>query len=764
MKIQNLAKNYKTRYETVNALNGMTLEFPERGLVFIVGVSGSGKSTLMNMLSGVDTPTSGDIIVDEKNLFKDYKKQLHAYRNSYVGLIFQEYNLIDDMNVYDNIKLPLELLGETDFSIIDEVIKTIDIEDIKYSKVNEISSGQMQRVAIARALVKNSHIILADEPTGNLDSKNGKIVIETLQRISKERLVVVITHDDESAHEYGDRIIEIEDGSILNDTLVNPDINKPNKIMEPVEFHEPEITFRRQIKFTKDFIRGRVGRSIAILLLMIIIPIIGNVLCGYAFFNVDKSYSKYQDEYGSEYVMLADTYSGYTVNYDTDEFIRIEEEYVGSNLLEVYGTNYYIDNSENKPEDKIYKNEINNIIVDDNGTFNYIDGSKPFNENEIAITDYFKAAYFYYTGDEINPGDSLKVNGVSFFITGLVQTSYLNYLDYDESDLFTSMAFKENLAYYAAFYMSTPGRIYWENNMTYYIEEAKLTVFDDYNNKTVTNIQVLIRKWTAEPVLLAGDDYTCIGRYGYASENLWSNEMGNSLDDSIGSTSISFICTARSKYTFTIRVSGIYKSSATSFDNILPNEVMVDEERFDYFRTKQAQCKFLINSDDVNYKEIIENENVVNQSFTYAAATWQKAESSKYVMIEFLLTMILITAVFSFAINSITLNTEMKKMGIKYSFGIKKKTIVAPYWIELIVDMILGLVISVLVTRLLYPLIMNKLIFTTIQENTEYYFFYIGIGSLLGWDLFIYAIMSISLLWMVNKIFKKSPIEMIKDL
>ena len=143
-----------------------------------------------------DEPTSA--IVNGRSIFKENKNKLFGYRNSYVGLIFQDYNLIEDMNVYDNIKLPLELLGRTDFSIIDEIIKKVDIEDIKNSSVKEISSGQMQRVAIARALVKNSTMILADEPTGNLDSKNTKIVMNLLKEISKERLVIVITHDDVS--------------------------------------------------------------------------------------------------------------------------------------------------------------------------------------------------------------------------------------------------------------------------------------------------------------------------------------------------------------------------------------------------------------------------------------------------------------------------------------------------------------------------------------------------------------------------------------
>src|SRR5690554_506691 len=154
MRIKHLSKIYNTRYEDIVALEDISLILPSKGLVFIVGISGSGKTTLMNMLSRVDKPTKGDIDVGGKSLFtetRETKNEKFGYRNSYVGLIFQDYNLIEDLNVYQNIKVSLELMGRTDYEVVDEIIKKIDIEDIKYSSVNEISAGQMQRVAIARA-------------------------------------------------------------------------------------------------------------------------------------------------------------------------------------------------------------------------------------------------------------------------------------------------------------------------------------------------------------------------------------------------------------------------------------------------------------------------------------------------------------------------------------------------------------------------------------------------------------------------------------
>jgi len=743
MRVENLSKVYKTEYELVHALNDMTLTFPDHGMVFIVGVSGSGKSTLMNMLSGVDTPTSGEVLVDDKSLFKDAKKDLFAYRNSYVGLIFQDYNLIEDMNVYDNIKLPLELLGYTDFSIIDEIIKKVDIKEIKYSNVTEISSGQMQRVAIARALVKDSAVILADEPTGNLDSKNTKIVMDLLKEISKTRLVLVITHDDEAANEYGDRIIAIEDGQVLDDTTHNKEIENELEIKRSNEFIEPKISFGKQVTFTKNFIRNGMARSLAILLLMILIPFIGNILCGYVFFDIQKSYTAYQEEYGSEFIKIADQYSGYTVNYDDDAFMELVEE------------------------DDFYKGEVTNLIVDDD-SFTMLDGVQPkFANNEksaVAITDYYVDCYaFYNDGKILEIGDKLEINGLYYTICGIVDTTYENYIGYDKTDLFVSMAFQENLEYYNAFYVSIQGQVNWWNNMEYYDEDVKYTIVTKIPAVT-KYARVRMRKYYTGCGL---DTYASsfTSKKGMVSQALWTDLLEMSATDTIVSSyAVSFVCSTRAKYTFALRTFNMYKPSNTSFDNKTDYEVVVSETLFRKYLNKQSGCKFLIRTTDANYKKILLEKNVVNQSFTFAKATWNRANSSKYVMIEFIITMILITSVFAFIMNSMTMNSEKKKIGIKYSFGIRKKDIVIPYILELVLYIIIGSVVSVCITKFIFPWFMKAFIYTTPQEIKEYYFFYVGIESIIGWDALIYAIMLVSLFTMVYKICKKSPIEIIKDL
>ncbi len=219
IELKNIKKTYKSKKGLpTEALKGVDISFCDKGLTFILGKSGSGKSTLLNIIGGLDSYTSGDIIVNGKST-KDFNhKEWDAYRNTYIGFVFQDFNLLDNYTVERNIRLALELQHKksSEQELLD-VLHKMDLEDILKRKPNELSGGQKQRVAIARALIKNPEIILLDEPTGNLDSNTSTQIFETLKKLSKEKLVVVVSHDEKSAKKYADRIIEIEDGNIISD-------------------------------------------------------------------------------------------------------------------------------------------------------------------------------------------------------------------------------------------------------------------------------------------------------------------------------------------------------------------------------------------------------------------------------------------------------------------------------------------------------------------------------------------------------------------
>ena len=211
LEVLNLKKVYKSKMGSdVAALDGVTLRFPEKGMVFLLGKSGSGKSTLLNVCGGLDNPTSGEIIVKGRSSKNFSQSDFDSYRNTFIGFIFQEYNILNEFSVEDNIALALELQGKPkDKAAINNLLEEVDLAGYAKRKPNTLSGGQKQRIAIARALIKSPEIIMADEPTGALDSNTGRQVFETLKRLSRDKLVIVVSHDRDFAERYADRIVEL---------------------------------------------------------------------------------------------------------------------------------------------------------------------------------------------------------------------------------------------------------------------------------------------------------------------------------------------------------------------------------------------------------------------------------------------------------------------------------------------------------------------------------------------------------------------------
>ena len=216
LQTKNLTKYYGEEPLVVKALDGITLQIEQGSFTAIVGTSGSGKSTLLHMLGGLDTPTGGSVVVDGQSLSKMSRSELTIFRRRKIGFIFQNYNLIPNLNIYDNIVLPVELDGRSaDRQYLDNIISVLGLDGKLDRKPNKLSGGQQQRAAIARALITKPALILADEPTGNLDSHTSQEVVGLLQATGRQfhQTIVMITHNDEIA-QIADRTIRIEDGRI----------------------------------------------------------------------------------------------------------------------------------------------------------------------------------------------------------------------------------------------------------------------------------------------------------------------------------------------------------------------------------------------------------------------------------------------------------------------------------------------------------------------------------------------------------------------
>lgn len=251
IELKNVTKIYTTKETSLKALDNISITFPSKGLISVVGVSGCGKTTLLNVLGGLDNSYEGEIIFNNKST-KDYRsKDFDIYRNENIGFVFQDYNLINTMKVYDNIEVALSLnkISKKDKKdMINKISKRLGIDTILDKKPTELSGGQKQRVAIARAIIKNPKVILADEPTGALDSKNSEEIMKLFKELSKDYLIIMVTHNEILAKNYSDKIITMLDGKIINENVIN-EINDSDLISKTDIKHTIPTTTLFKISF-----------------------------------------------------------------------------------------------------------------------------------------------------------------------------------------------------------------------------------------------------------------------------------------------------------------------------------------------------------------------------------------------------------------------------------------------------------------------------------------------------------------------------------
>ena len=303
IELKNVNKTYKSK-KSINtkALDNVSLNFDDKGMTFILGKSGSGKSTLLNVIGGLDKYDSGDMIILNKSS-KDFNQaDFDSYRNTYIGFVFQEFNILEDYDVYENIILALQLQQKNiDDEKINNMLEKLELSELKHRKVNELSGGQKQRVAIARALIKNPKIILADEPTGNLDSATGRQVMNLLKEISKEKLVIIVSHDSESANIYGDRIIQISDGSIIND--IRRQDNAINNLND-YKTIKSNLPLKASMKLGIGSLRYKKIKLCFTIILTIFSLLFSSIIDTLSSYNVNLAHSKLLKDRNEEFVQI----------------------------------------------------------------------------------------------------------------------------------------------------------------------------------------------------------------------------------------------------------------------------------------------------------------------------------------------------------------------------------------------------------------------------------------------------------------------------
>lgn len=262
LEINNIKKVYKTGNFTQIALDNISLKFRKNEFVTILGQSGSGKTTLLNILGGLDKYNSGDLIINGKSTKKFKDKDWDAYRNKSIGFIFQSYNLINHISVLKNVEMSLKLnnISRTKrHKLAFEVLDKVGLIEHINKKPTELSGGQMQRVAIARSLVNDPDIILADEPTGALDSKTSIQIMDIIKEISKEKLVIMVSHNKELANLYSTRIIELKDGNLISDN--NP-VTDDEEILTNYKLNKTKMSFKEALSLSFNNIMTKKGRTL----------------------------------------------------------------------------------------------------------------------------------------------------------------------------------------------------------------------------------------------------------------------------------------------------------------------------------------------------------------------------------------------------------------------------------------------------------------------------------------------------------------------
>ena len=416
IEVKNLTKIYKLKKAgNVVALNDVSFALPDRGMVFFLGKSGCGKSTLLNVLGGLDSFDGGEIIVGGRSIKNFTSKESDTYRNEYIGFVFQENNLLDGYTVAQNIGFALDIKKQSGYDDkVNSVLESVDLKDFADRKPNSLSGGQKQRVAIARALVKEPEIILADEPTGALDSDTSEEIFTLLKQISKEKLVIIVSHDKRNAQEFADRIIELKDGKVLSGSSPLSADTYSSAANLNFNSNKSGLPAKRVLGMGLGFLIAKPIRFAFCVLICLI---------AFTCFGVSDAFSCYDKQ-----VALLQTMKSYSIPYISYRIgdFTYDSDYTSSSYADLKMSDYealkkevtsdrldiayfymgdFIDNIMLCPEGVSFFGcngfiEIDKSLADDYGYTLY--GKLPTSYDEVVLTDYIFNGFkkFWYTDGE----------------------------------------------------------------------------------------------------------------------------------------------------------------------------------------------------------------------------------------------------------------------------------------------------------------------------------------------------------------------------
>lgn len=452
IKITNIKKiYYPKKAPQVVALDDVSLTFYDKGLYFIVGKSGSGKSTLLNILGGLDVPTSGTMEVNGLLIDNMSSNQLDAYRKSEVGFVFQDYNLLEELSVGENLRISLSLInGENSDGLISAALEEVGLNGYFTRKVSELSGGERQRVAIARAIIKSPSIVLADEPTGSLDKDTGEQIFEILKKLSSDKLVVVVSHDREMAEKYGDSIIEISQGKVVNENVTQTLTCEANPVTSETDGSRSKrnLSPKNVLSLGFKFMSKHIVRLIVSIILITFALTVFGIGVMASFFDLNQLAAEMLLNSGEKVVSLGaelksdslfSEYTHYRRMTDT-QATKIEnklDEFLFGRIYnweEINQINFNLSGEGGM----LYTNTISGVTAVDQDSldrwgFELVEGNLPQGLNEVAIPLYIAEYFKIYGIYDSEQGRVVKVNdyselinkvNVDYTISGIIDTKF----------------------------------------------------------------------------------------------------------------------------------------------------------------------------------------------------------------------------------------------------------------------------------------------------------------------------------------------------
>lgn len=725
--LKHLKKIYKTKSLTQVALNDVNVNFRKNEFVTILGQSGSGKTTLLNVIGGLDNYDYGELIINGKSTknFKD--NDWDYYRNSCVGFIFQNYNLINHISVYKNVELALTLSNSKDKrKKVMDALKKVGLEKHVNKKPNELSGGQMQRVAIARALVNDPKIILADEPTGALDSKNSIMIMELIKKVAKDKLVIMVTHNKELAKKYASRIIELKDGVIINDS-------KPyneNEIKDDyVKIKKTKMSLKAAVNLSLNNLKTKKGRtfltSFASSIGLIGIALILSISNGF-----NKQIKEYEKNTLSSFPI---TISKLTSTMDKKELEDNKKAFTG---------NY------DYPQKNVlypYSGEENNKVHENAITDEYLNYIKSIDSNLLSAISYYTVTSFNLMTTDNN--ENFKtVSGGSINFTSLPQDlngdSYLK----DNYDLLSGSY--PSSVYDVVLMVDSKNRI--DKNLldALFVDSSKkeinfneivgkeLKVISNDNYYSKINENVFAKKEPSKEMYDKGITLKIVGIVRGKKDNVLASIM-DVISESMGSSMVSKI--GYSNELINIIVNKNKESEIVKYQYNSNGVVFMGGISFDEAKITKDEALTILGANDVPAsiniypKDFKSKEQVISYLDEYNKDKEDEAkilymdyakqigdlsngilDGITIVLIAFSSISLLVSSIMIGIITYISVLERTKEIGILRSLGARKKDITRVFNAEtLIIGLISGVVSIIITLLLLIPI--NKIIYNATE-------------------------------------------------